>query len=546
MNTKKILGLFLTLCCFLTSGLFTTASAAPKVDPLLYLRQNYPKLTNEYENELLNFPVHYIFAVDVSLSMHKYEAQVDSAIVPFIKALPDNDFVTFIRFATEARNNDVGFTAKINQSSKNSLINSVHKLYTDQNLKTGDFLMHTDIAKAVKSIAEAEKRHQEVKQNVVVIITDFRHEAADGKERKLNEDEICQLHRVIEAANIGKESRNVALKLRDDDSKPGYCLNQLRDQVFPTAGKSALQIVPVGNSSSAINDWFEGLRRDIMVSKLAAIIEIENKAIDIDFEQEVNIDGDVRTKINWKPTRLYKKMRIDSSVVAAPNLSGFSFDVNGDELGLKNELSFESELGQLEHSGFGFLGFHHMTDSLQLGVDMPTDFDEELKKLEIDKPISTPKKKIDKWIFTFPLPFWLAALIAALLLLYIIMVLRQIKINSGNTGKFRGEIAIKNIAEDCTVKDRLKTFTDSVAIGKNGTGKFRVQGVAWTFQIRRETYSIFNIFKKPKIVFKVDSGFVFTPAYKNGVDGKEFKSMLTVYCGAKRGEKDHQVTIRKI
>ena len=276
MNTKKILGLFLTLCCFLTSGLFTTASAAPKVDPLLYLRQNYPKLTNEYENELLNFPVHYIFAVDVSLSMHKYEAQVDSAIVPFIKALPDNDFVTFIRFATEARNNDVGFTAKINQSSKNSLINSVHKLYTDQNLKTGDFLMHTDIAKAVKSIAEAEKRHQEVKQNVVVIITDFRHEAADGKERKLNEDEICQLHRVIEAANIGKESRNVALKLRDDDSKPGYCLNQLRDQVFPTAGKSALQIVPVGNSSSAINDWFEGLRRDIMVSKLAAIIEIEN------------------------------------------------------------------------------------------------------------------------------------------------------------------------------------------------------------------------------------------------------------------------------
>lgn len=525
-------------------GLFTAAGAAGNIDPLLYLRQNYPKLTNEYENELLNFPVHYIFAVDVSLSMHKYETQVDSAIVPFIKALPDNDFVTFIRFATEARNNDVGFTAKINRSSKSTLINNVHKLYSDPNLKTGDFLMHTDIAKAVKSIAEAEKRHQEVKQNVVVIITDFRHEAADGKERKFNEDELCQLHRIVEAANIGKESRNIALKLRDDDTKPGYCLNQLRDRIFPTEGKAALQIVPVGNSSSAINDWFEGLRRDIMVSKLASIIEIENRAIDICFDQQVSIDGDVTAKVEWKPTRLYRKMRIDTSVVAEPNCSGFSFDVNGKEIGLKNELSFVTELGQLEHAGFGFLGFHHMTDSLQLGVDMPTDFDDELKKLEIDKPISSPKRKIDKWIFTLPVPFWLAATVAALLLLYIIMVIRQVRINSSNTGKFRGEITIKDIVDDTTIKDRVKTYTESVSIGKNGTGKFRVQGVAWNFQIKRVTYPVFNIFKKPKTVFKVDSGFVFTPAYKNGVDGKDFKGMLTVYCGSKRGEKDHQVTIR--
>lgn len=550
MKLKKYLGIFLILCQFIAAGLFTPAGAAGRLgsnfDPLLYLRQNYPKLTAEYENELLNFPVHYIFAVDVSWSMLKYEAQVDSAIVPFIKALPDNDYVTFIRFGTESRNNDVGFNAKINAGSKASLINNVHKLYSDQNLNANDFRMHTDIVKAVKSIAEAEKRHQEAKQNVVVIITDFRHEAADGVEKKFTEDEINQLHRVMEAANIGKESRNVALKLRDDDTKPGYCLNQLRDQVFPTEGKAALQIVPVGNNSSAINDWFEGLRRDIMVSKLASIIELENRAIDIDFEQVVSIDGDVSTKIQWKPTRLYKRMRIDSSIVAEPNQSGFSFDVNNDELGVKNELSFEAELGQLEHSGFGLLGFHHMTDSLQLGVDMPTDFDDELRKLEIEKPISTPKKKIDKWIFTLPIPFWLAATIAALLLAYFLMVLRQIKINSGNTGKFRGKITIKDIATDESVSDNVRNYVDSVTIGKNGQGKFRVQGVAWSFQIRREKYSIFNIFKKPKTVFKVDSGFVYSTAYKNGIDGKDFQGMLTVNCGAKRNDKDHQVSIRTI
>lgn len=547
MEKRNYLGLLLLVCQLVVGGLFNTAVASGingSADPLLYLRQNYPKLTNEYENELLNFPVHYIFAVDVSWSMLKYEAQVDSAIVPFIKALPDNDYVTFIRFGTESRNNDVGFNAKINASSKVSLINSTHKLYSDQNLNANDFRMHTDIFKAVQSIAEAERRHQEVKQNVVVVITDFRHEPADGVERKFKEDEINQLHRVMEAANIGKESRNVALKLRDDDSKPGYCLNQLRDEVFPTEGKSALQIVPVGTNSSAINDWFEGLRRDIMVNKLATIIEMENRAIDIDFEQNVSIDGDVSTKIQWKPTRLYQKMRIDSSIVAAPNYSGFSFDVNGKELGVKNELAFEAELGQLEHSGLGFLGFHHMTDSLQLGVDMPTDFDDELRKLEIEKPISTPKKKIDKWIFTWPIPFWLAATIAALLLAYFIMVVRQIKINNSNAGKFRGDIKIAGSGSD--VKASILSYTPTVEIGRNGTGKCRVQSAEWSFSLEKKVYSCFNIFKKPETILKVKKGFVYSSSYKNGVDGKTLSSLLTLYCGSKRGNKTHSVTINRI
>lgn len=551
MNVKKYIKFALLTANLLllpVCNSIVKADGNRDVDPLKYLRDNYPKLTNEYENELLNFPVHYIFAVDVSWSMLKYAGQVDSALVPFIKALPDNDYVTFIRFGTESKDNEVGYNAKINANTKNTLINNLHTLYTNQNDSGNkEFRMHTDIFKAVKSIADVEKRRQEAKQNVVVIITDFRHEPADGRERRFTDEEISQMNRMIEAANIGKESRNVALKLKVDESKPGYCLDQLKDQVFPTEGKAAMQIVPVGNDPGAINSWFEQLRRDIMVNKLATIIEVENRAIDIDFDQEVNIDGDVKTEIRWKPTRLYKKMRVDSSVVAEPRKSGFYFSVNSEELGEKKELELKAELGQLKHSGFGFLGFHHMTDSLQLGVDMPTDFDDELRKLEIQKPISTPKNKIDKWIFTLPIPFWLAATIVALILLYIILVIRQIKRNSSSLGCFKGEIAVKDPEGDSEpIKDRINKYVNSISVGKSGTGKFHLSGATWSFSVKKVTSSPLVPFRDPKLVFAVESGFVCSKTYPRGVAGKTCSGVQTLSCGARKGDKTHTVIIKVI
>lgn len=519
---------------------------ATPFDPLEYLRSNYPKLTNEYEDELLNFPVHYIFAVDVSGTMVKYSAQVDSALVPFIQALPDNDYVTFIRFGTTAKDNEAGYNSKISSASKATLISNIHHLYTNTNDDKA-FRQHTDIFKAIKGISDVEKRRQEAKQNVVIIITDFRNEDASGVEQRFTSDQLEQMNRMMESANFGKEARNVALKLNVDESKPGYCLDQLRESVFPTEGKPALQIVPVGNDPGTINSWFEQLRRDIMVNKLKAIIDIENRAIDIDFSQSVSIDGDVKTQIHWKPTRLYRHMKIDSSKVAEPNNSGFRLKVNGDEIGEKKELEFESELGQLKHSGFGFLGFHHMTDSLQLGVDMPTDFDDELKKLDVIKPISTPKQMVDRWIFTLPIPFWLAATIVALLIIYILLVLNQIKKNASHMGCFKGEIKIRDFdGYSDTVSSRIMTYTQPVVIGKNGAGKLKVADAEWSISLRKKTCSVFIPFGDPELVFKVDKGFASTPSHKNGVDGFKCSGTLTVTCGPKKSEQTHKVVIRVI
>jgi len=55
--------------------------------PLAYLEQTYPQLTELYREELIKYPAHYIFAVDVSGTMNQYSGFVLQALRPFFQAL---------------------------------------------------------------------------------------------------------------------------------------------------------------------------------------------------------------------------------------------------------------------------------------------------------------------------------------------------------------------------------------------------------------------------------------------------------------------------
>ena len=85
---------------------------------LAYLKKTFPKLTNLYSSELSNCHTHYIFAVDVSLSMAKYESTVLPALKAFVAALPNGDRMTVIPFAKEAYDNKLGFDVKITNETR--------------------------------------------------------------------------------------------------------------------------------------------------------------------------------------------------------------------------------------------------------------------------------------------------------------------------------------------------------------------------------------------------------------------------------------------
>ena len=99
---------------------------------LSYLKQTFPKLTNLYEKELSNCHTHYIFAVDVSGSMVKYNEIVTPALQAFAQALPLGEQVSIIPFGTDAKENTPGLCTKIQgDAQKQTLITSLATLYVN-------------------------------------------------------------------------------------------------------------------------------------------------------------------------------------------------------------------------------------------------------------------------------------------------------------------------------------------------------------------------------------------------------------------------------
>lgn len=117
---------------------FLTATLAVHAqDPLSYLRTQCPKLTEMYQDELKNCHAHYVIAVDVSLSMRKYEENVLPALKSFVQALPEGDKFTLIPFAGEPEDNRLGFDVKITTETKASMLNLLRNLYPQGTVPSG-------------------------------------------------------------------------------------------------------------------------------------------------------------------------------------------------------------------------------------------------------------------------------------------------------------------------------------------------------------------------------------------------------------------------
>ena len=170
--------------------------------PLAYLESTYPKLTDLYREELMKYPAHYVFAVDVSGTMNQYSNDVINALKPFVQALPDNDRVDIIPFGTEAPQNMLSYCGVIDSDVRIALNNNIKNLYVDPSYPKG-FKSHTDIPKAVNTIARVLQNNREYKVNVIILLTDFRNDVLGEGERKLKNNEVEQLGADISAATNG-------------------------------------------------------------------------------------------------------------------------------------------------------------------------------------------------------------------------------------------------------------------------------------------------------------------------------------------------------
>ena len=529
--TKKIL-LSIISTCLMCNYLFAQS-------PLAYLEQNYPQLTELYRDELSKYPAHYIFAVDVSGTMNQYSGVVIQALQPFFQALPDNDRVDVIPFGTEALPNMLSYCGVINPAVKGALNQNINNLYTDPTYQQG-FKGYTDIPKAVSAIAKVLQNNRDYKVNVIVLLTDFRNDVMGDSpsERKLKPTEIEELNTAIGAATNNIYTRSIALELPVNKSMPGYCLPQLKESVFPTEG-GGMEIVPLTNPGVMIGQWFEQLKRDIMVTKLKAVIDNANRLNPINLKTTTSIDGNVKAEVHWTPSKLYPTMQIDSTYMDGTD---FVFENNKENFTQTRDSVLELDLGQIKNKSYGF---HHLQDSINLGLKLPTPYDDELTSLGIRKPLPNTKKAEDRWMFTFFMPFWLTLTLLILLILYIIGVMKAIARN--NKLCFKGNITFYDAQGnqlDDTVRLPKQAPSAVLTLGKGGSPRCKVDDADWQFVVEKKKGNPFLVFAKPYFFWHCTMKYVAQGKSKSGKLSYPDKKTIRVQCGQSRSDLTHSVKIQ--
>jgi hypothetical protein len=290
-----------------------------------------------------------------------------------------------------------------------------------------------------------------------------------------------------------------------------------------------------------IGQWFEQLKRDIMVTKLKAVIANANKTTPVTLKTETDIDGNVVAEVHWTPGKLYPSMEIDSTFMDSED---FYFENNTERFTKTLDSVIVVELGQIKHKEYGL---HHLVDSINLGLNLPTPYDKELFTLGIKKPLPNTKKAEDRWVWTFFLSFWTTVTIVALIILYIIGVIKAIARN--NKLCFKGNItfydALGNQVGD-TVRLPKQNSSARLIFGSGGTPRCKVDDAEWQFVIEKKKGNPFLLFVKPCFEWRCTRKHVASGKNRSGKMNYGSASMMRVKCGESRNELTHGVKVQLI
>ena len=507
---------------------------------MAYLREQCPQLTDLYREELKNCHAHYIFAVDVSLSMCRFEETVRPALEAFVKALPMNDRVTIIPFARDAISNKMGYDVTIDAQKKTTMVQMLATLYPQGADRRDRQYFDTDIYKAQQAVAKSIQMNAQYDVNIIVFISDLLHCPTNNVDRQFNESEMSDMRTLMKSAkHPNAENLVFTLELPQSGSPAGYVFPQLQELYTAWDVKVEQQRVP-NNSEGAIRDWFNDQKNKIMFKKLQTIIIRENKANPIVVRTETNIDGKVKAHIEWKATKLYPKITLDSTYIVD---SDFRFKANKDYINYSEagEMCADIELGQIKHKEYGF---HQMADTLHFDVKLPVDYQNEIDKLLEGRPgaLANSSVFVERPIFTFFLPFWLTVTIIVLIILYILGVIKAIGRNAAL--RFQGNVLVYDRTGEQVGDMRKLTKQSSGAVLVFGAGakmqQTKVDDAEWSFEVRKKNGNPLLVFQKPKFVWKSVKGYCQVNRRTSG----DLITQARIQCGPTRTEQTHSVVIK--
>lgn len=466
------------------------------------LKADYPQLMQKFGEELEGQRADYIFAIDVSGTMNKYQETVVPALGEFFKSLQEGDYVSIIKFGGEATN-DVGSAGKIGQETITNLINYAGHIYDKPTtaFEREKYFKYTDLENMLRYLATDMKQIDRSKLKFVFIITDFMH---DPSAMRKGHEDWNGIAKRFATEQAGNDVFVFALQLPGS----GRDLEKVRS-VFPKSFN--FNHVPITNGS-ALSDWFTQRKNAILLDKFYALINHKIQPAEFAIDPSLDIDGNLALEISWQPNPVYDKIRIDTIGITA---KGFEFKSKLPK-GTKNE-NATLDAGKFNHKGVSFQNpsFKTIKGDIVASASFDVPYETELSKLGFEAPKIQASAPMERMVFCYILPFWLCCFIIALILLYIALVIRAFRKNGSDFYRINGRFEVSNSGLPITEKKKA-VGQNKVDFGR-GASFLSVPDSNWLIKIEVKRHNpFFRPLKNPEYIVTLVNGSSFKIGVKYG------------------------------
>ena len=485
-------------------ALFTGISVAvsAQTESLDALKADYPQLMKKFGKELEGQRADYIFAIDVSGTMGKYKDTVVPALGEFFKSLQEGDYVSIIKFGGEATN-EVGSAGKIGAETITNLINYASYVYDKPSTayEKEKYFRWTDLDNMLHYLADDMKQIDRSRLKFVFIITDFLHDPSPA--RKGRED-WAGVARRFATEQAGNDVFVFALPLPGS----GRDLEKVRN-VFPK--RFNFNHVPI-TSGSALSAWFTQRKNAILLDKFYALIAHKIEPADFNIDPSLDIDGNLELGLSWHANPVYDKLRVDAVSTSA---QGFEFKSHLPRSTKDEDATLTA--GKFNHRKAGLLhpSFKKIKGDVLADASFDVPYEAELAKLGFAAPKMQAGAPVSRTIFCYPLPLWLCCVIIALLILYIVLVIRAFLRNASDFYRSSGKFEVTSAGAPVTEKKKANNL-NKADFGK-GASFLTVPDSNWALQIEVKRYNPFLLpLKHPQYIVSLTKGSQFKVGAKYG------------------------------
>ena len=491
------------LITLLSTLIVAVAPAFAQAESMDALKADYPKLMKKFGKELDNQRADYIFAIDVSGTMNKYKETVVPALGAFFRSLQEGDYVSIIKFGGEATN-EVGSAGKISAETITNLINYAGHVYDTPTtaFEKEKYFKWTDLDNMLHYLANDMKQIDRSRLKFVFIITDFLHDPSPSRKGHEDWDGVARRFATEQAGN---DVYVFALQLPGS----GRDLEKVRN-VFPK--RFHFDHVSIA-SSSALSDWFTQRKNAILLDKFYALIAHKIEPAEFTIDPSLNVDGRVKLGVSWKSNPVYDCLRVDEVGTSA---NGFEFRPTLPKKTKDEEDVLDAGKLSLHKTSFLEPKFKKVSGELEARAGFEVPYEDELAKLGFAAPVMQASAPVSRTVFCYPIPFWLFCTIIALIILYIILVIRAFSRNASDFYRINGKFEVT--CDGLPVTERKKANAlDKADFGK-GAGFLPVPDCNWAVQIEVKRYNPFlRPLKHPVYVVSMTKGSWFKIGAKYGM-----------------------------